>query len=848
MKKFLLFLVTLFVVFQATVFTPVSLSFSASQNFVSPKILLAATTPAATTPQAPAATTPTKVVIDSAANAGGNALGGIFSFLGGIEGIAVRVYAFILISIILPVFTLINELTVMIFNGLLDFSVDPSQLKSGSPIGDGIEFGWIIFRDILNIGIIFLLMFHAIKIILNREDQIDSGLIIKIILAGLLTNFSLFFIRVFIDISNIFIITIYSNITKLISPDLTIGENITTHFGAARLMDPNKWVGFNLQGGIKMLVIVYVSIALQIVSIYVFIQAIIVLATRVLVLVILMITSPIIFLGPVFKDIKELKKLNDDWWKELISQMIALPVFLIFLLVMVAIMNSSTFVDKMVTMFKSDKINLADYFLPLMVMGILYAASVFIKTQSSKWGQAVIDTVKSGAMAALAGTAALATGGAALGAKAASMAGNAELAKTFTGAQKMTGDFAGKIMPSTGNKFFDNRVKGALSDNGLLGVNTDGRTMLQRNFTDRLDNIDEVGDKALKAREKAQQDRIRKDVMKEYEKANGAHKDAAAAQSSVKEEMKSVETDAKIKAEATAIANSEIFRNNSALLTRAEQAQNEQNSAKQKMEGHRETIKTTTEERDSKKTEISKLDKSDEALRRGIDYANNEIARISAGPMDAAATARINKLRNQVQTSNFQIGVNANKRAAFKADSDRLDNMLATINNTMAGDQAILENKKAAVEAMFAELQNAGFSTDDMKDDSGNIVTDASKIAYNKVRDQKSREFSGMSWKELDKKEKDLAASAETKRQAALAKNKELFNGAKHEKELAKKLASELRIKIKTLSAEEYQRKVSKLMKSGKTLEEAEEVMTRLGLRFKSLANPKPDDDTDDDD
>ena len=62
---------------------------------------------------------------------------------------------------------------------------------------DGIGSIWTTIRDLSSIFIIFALLYFSIKTILGMGGNSMNQLIVKIFLAGILINFSLFFIKLF---------------------------------------------------------------------------------------------------------------------------------------------------------------------------------------------------------------------------------------------------------------------------------------------------------------------------------------------------------------------------------------------------------------------------------------------------------------------------------------------------------------------------------------------------------------------------------------------------------------------------------------------------------------------------
>ena len=65
------------------------------------------------------------------------------------------------------------------------------------------------FRDILNIGVIFVLLYAAIKVTVGQGGEIKK-LIAGVILFGVMTNFSLFLTKAAIDVANVVALEFYN--------------------------------------------------------------------------------------------------------------------------------------------------------------------------------------------------------------------------------------------------------------------------------------------------------------------------------------------------------------------------------------------------------------------------------------------------------------------------------------------------------------------------------------------------------------------------------------------------------------------------------------------------------------
>lgn len=75
-----------------------------------------------------------------------------------------------------------------------------------------ISTGWELARDIANMAFIFILLFIAIKVMLNANDRTTSSMLVGVIIVALLVNFSFFFTRVVIDAGNLLSVQFYNAI------------------------------------------------------------------------------------------------------------------------------------------------------------------------------------------------------------------------------------------------------------------------------------------------------------------------------------------------------------------------------------------------------------------------------------------------------------------------------------------------------------------------------------------------------------------------------------------------------------------------------------------------------------
>ncbi len=235
-------------------------------------------------------------------------------------------------------------------NFVLDWTI--VRMKTNLATLTGINTAWKVVRDLMNVFFIFLLIYEGIKLIinLNSRDGIKS-FITGIVLASILINFSLFFTKVIIDTSNIVTIGFYQSILdtnrgKQASCDAQ--GNCGTGYGLAdpimgalHLTSAYDAKVTNSLGETSSFLISALGNALIIlVAAFVFFAVSIVFAVRYMVLIILMMLSPVAYMG---LGLPFMKKYASQWWTAFNSQILFAPIFMILTWINITLMYSPGF-------------------------------------------------------------------------------------------------------------------------------------------------------------------------------------------------------------------------------------------------------------------------------------------------------------------------------------------------------------------------------------------------------------------------------------------------------------------------------------------------------------------------
>jgi hypothetical protein len=198
---------------------------------------------------------------------------------------------------------------------------------------ESVETLWKIFRDFGNLIIIFSLLFLAIKTIFNGDGFADRKILGGVLLAAIFINFSLFFTKLVFDISNIASISIINNIGSTDNQGLSLTSNVVKNFSFAKITGTSFASTVNDSFANRMATQLSQSVfgfILMFVTGCIFLAACLFLCVRFLIFLLLMMTSPIGFIG---KFIPMIDRQTKKWWDELWKQAIALPVFCLMLYV-----------------------------------------------------------------------------------------------------------------------------------------------------------------------------------------------------------------------------------------------------------------------------------------------------------------------------------------------------------------------------------------------------------------------------------------------------------------------------------------------------------------------------------
>ncbi len=238
-------------------------------------------------------------------------------------------------------------LTFTIVNMKVNVFGDPANGVAGMT---GINTAWKIIKDLMNIAFIFILLYESIKIIIG-QGSVESvkRFVLGIVLASLLINFSLFFTKILIDASNIVTIGVYRSILSTPVTPPQPGQPPQVNSIATILLSKLQLQSvYNVTSptfstlGASVIFLVGSSI-IFLISTFVLIAITANFVIRYITLIILLVLSPLAYMGIALEAVKPYQK---KWWDSLKGQLIFAPVFMILLMIVITLISSPGFVSQ----------------------------------------------------------------------------------------------------------------------------------------------------------------------------------------------------------------------------------------------------------------------------------------------------------------------------------------------------------------------------------------------------------------------------------------------------------------------------------------------------------------------
>ena len=209
---------------------------------------------------------------------------------------------------------------------------------------------WVVIRDLTSMFVIFSLLYYSILTIVGYGEGKVSKLIVKIFLAGIFINFSLFFVRVAIDASNLVSLQFYEAIapgtSENIGTDAAFNSGGLSNVFLQSLKIQKVYTASSIGGkGVDISAgIIFATIGgtiIMITAAFSLFAAAIAFTVRTAILLFVMAMSPVYFAGMIFPDIKT--KVSDKIMSLFVGQLIFMPVYLLLMYVALRVISDPKF-------------------------------------------------------------------------------------------------------------------------------------------------------------------------------------------------------------------------------------------------------------------------------------------------------------------------------------------------------------------------------------------------------------------------------------------------------------------------------------------------------------------------
>ncbi len=255
----------------------------------------------------------------------------------GFWGLVFQKIAAIVGTALLQIMGLVVGLTGGILNGVIfhtivNISDNYTKLK---PIFDT----WTVVRDLANMSFIFILVYAGIMTMIGRGND-NKKVIVNVIIAAVLMNFSIFFTRVVIDIANLFALTFYDAMVPNTANSGFLSWGLSnafmSHLGLSSLFQlaQTQTVSWD-----TILTIGVLGSAMLLVAAFIFAAVAFLLIIRYVVLILVIILSPIFFLSLALPKGTMMDGYGEQWKNALFGQAFFAPVYFFLTWVALRVMD-----------------------------------------------------------------------------------------------------------------------------------------------------------------------------------------------------------------------------------------------------------------------------------------------------------------------------------------------------------------------------------------------------------------------------------------------------------------------------------------------------------------------------
>lgn len=238
-------------------------------------------------------------------------------------------------NMILSVAGLVTWLGAQLLNGAIQFTiVEMGKNLTGGGIGQQINALWGVIRDVCNLVFIFGFVYIGIMTILSPGKTDTKRFLAQLIISALLINFSLFFVKIIVDVTNVLALEVHGlmgngDVTSAIMQEMGLSTFYTTK-------SPDQLAATAQGGSISFYIGAFFFL---VIAGIVFAVGAVMLVVRFIAIILLMIFSPFMIAGFVFP---ATSKQARELWDRLIGYSLYPAIFLFLVYISIKMLGTSS--------------------------------------------------------------------------------------------------------------------------------------------------------------------------------------------------------------------------------------------------------------------------------------------------------------------------------------------------------------------------------------------------------------------------------------------------------------------------------------------------------------------------
>ena len=185
-----------------------------------------------------------------------------------------------------------------------------------------VTLGWVLVRDVVNMAFVIILLVIAFGTVLGLEQYEWKKLLVKLVFAAVMVNFSRLICGIIIDAAQVVMMTFVNGFAATAGGNVINGLNLNKIYNLSQSSDPARTLN-----GTDLLATGVAAVFFGAISMFVLGAYLWVILARVVSLWVLIILSPIAFVSSV---LPATQKYASEWWKEFNNNVLAGPILAFF--------------------------------------------------------------------------------------------------------------------------------------------------------------------------------------------------------------------------------------------------------------------------------------------------------------------------------------------------------------------------------------------------------------------------------------------------------------------------------------------------------------------------------------